>query len=198
MKYVFLFIFILFATGLSQNDGSEALKNLQKKFDKIKTLSSDFSQYSGGKLNISGKFLYQKENKTRIEIKNIFIISDGVTTYNYNKKDNKVIISNFDESDPNVLSLEKFIYDYPSRCTTIDQISEGKNTIIFLPKDNSLNFKKGVITLNSESMISKIMITDKSGQSMDFVLSNLKTNLQIDADKFSFVPPDDAKVIDLR
>ncbi|MHC1736734.1 MAG: outer membrane lipoprotein carrier protein LolA [Ignavibacteriaceae bacterium] len=198
MKYVFLFIFVLCVSGLSQDKGSSELKNLQNKFDKITSLSSDFNQYSGGKLNLSGKFLYQKKNKTRLEIKSIYIISDGVTTYNFNKKDNKVIISNFDESDPNVLSLEKFIYDYPSKCTTVDQITEGKNTIVFLPKDNSLNFKKAVITLNAESMISKIMITDKSGQSMEFVLSNLKTNLQIDADKFSFVPPQDAKVIDLR
>jgi len=198
MKYVF-FVFLILSISLRPQDtGSSELKKLQGKFDKINSLSSDFNQYSGGKLNLSGKFFYQKNNKTRLEINNIFIISDGKTTYNYNKKDKKVIISNFDESDPNVLSLEKFIYDYPSRSTTVDQIIDGRNCIILLPKDNSLNFKKAVITLNSESMIAKILITAANGQSIEFVLLNLKTNIQLDANKFSFNPPQDAKIIDLR
>ncbi|HOJ18602.1 MAG: outer membrane lipoprotein carrier protein LolA [Ignavibacteriales bacterium] len=196
MKYL-LIIFTAVSLFAQQNESVE-LKKLQKKFEEVNSIVSDFKQYTGGKQNISGKFFYQKKNKTRLEIKNIFIISDGETTYNYNKKENKVIISNYNESDPNVLSIEKFIYDYPSKCSNVDQVTEGRNTIVMIPKDNSLNFKKAVIVLNSDSMISKVVLIAKNGQSIEFVLSNLKLNPQIDADKFSFSPPENSKVIDLR
>ena len=52
------------------------------------------------KINFDGKFLFKKENQLRLELKNLIIVSDGKTNWNYNKKQNKVIITNYDENDP--------------------------------------------------------------------------------------------------
>ncbi|MGE5859653.1 MAG: LolA family protein, partial [Ignavibacteria bacterium] len=108
-----LSVFMLFtAYGDTQNAGS-ILKSVQEKFNNINDLSADFARYSGGSEKLSGKLFYKKENKVRLELKNSTIVSDGETNWNYSKSGNKVVISEFDDSDPSALSLPKILYKYP-------------------------------------------------------------------------------------
>ena len=79
--------------GFAQSAES-VLKSLQNKFDSISDLSADVNQKSNGKSSLSGKLFFKKENKLRMEFGNQTIIADGTTSWNYNKKDKKVIISN--------------------------------------------------------------------------------------------------------
>ncbi len=74
------------------------LKSLQNKFDSITDLSADVTQKSNGKSSLSGKMYFKKENNLRIEFGNQTIVADGKTSWNYNKKDKKVIISDYDEA----------------------------------------------------------------------------------------------------
>ena len=115
-KYVFiLFSMFLCAAAFGQNNSNELLKSVQSKYNSLNTLSVNFTKSSGSKEDFSGKLYLKKENKLRIELKNNTIITDGETFWNFNKKENKVIINNYDSEEPTELSLNNFIQVYPSK-----------------------------------------------------------------------------------
>ena len=87
---ILLLLLFLMQPVFSQN--SRLLKNLQSSFDSLKDFSADFVQLNNGKVNIEGKFFFKKENKLRLELKNLIIVSDGKTNWNYNKRQKKVIM----------------------------------------------------------------------------------------------------------
>jgi outer membrane lipoprotein-sorting protein len=86
-----IFIIIVFLSQAAfPGDPDQTLKNVKDKFSTIKDFSAELKQ--GGKNQVfNGTIYYKKQNKFRIELKNMSIISDGSTIWNYNKKDNKVV-----------------------------------------------------------------------------------------------------------
>ncbi|MGE5845451.1 MAG: LolA family protein [Ignavibacteria bacterium] len=194
-----LSVFMLFtAYGDTQNAGS-ILKSVQEKFNNINDLSADFIRYSGGSEKLSGKLFYKKENKVRLELKNSTIVSDGETNWNYSKSGNKVVISEFDDSDPSALSLPKILYKYPSECKISSEPAGENQVLVLVPeKSSELNFKQVKITVNKEYLIEKILIDDPNSGVFEIALSNYKLNRNIPDNKFTFSPPEGSKVIDLR
>lgn len=175
------------------------LGSLQKKFDSIESLSANFAQYTNGKKNFEGKFLFKKENKFRLELKNITLVSDGETNWNYNKKLDKVIISNYDENDPSAFSLKKLIYDYPAKCAVTELSESGTHVIEFKPKPGSeINAQLIKLWLNNENLVMKVLIKANSGSDLEFRFSNYKINPGLTDSEFSFNPPQGTKVIDIR
>ncbi len=61
---------------LSQSDASSVLRDLQNKYNSITDLSVNYSQQAGGKIGLSGKIFFKKENKYRIENKSQINSSD--------------------------------------------------------------------------------------------------------------------------
>jgi len=126
-------IFVFAATTFSQNDADKVLKDLQAKFDTIKDLSVEFNQSGNGKSKLAGMLFIKKENKLRIDTKNLIIISDGTTSWSYNKKENKVIISNYDENDPGVFSINELVYDLPGESDIELGNDNGQNVLTLTP-----------------------------------------------------------------
>jgi len=111
---IFILNFISYSTA--QEDPKKVLKNIQDKFSSIKDLSADLTQLVNDKVNLKGKVFYKKENHLRFEFDNMLIVSDGETSWNYNKKQNKVIITDYDTEGNKILSIRQIIYDYPKDC----------------------------------------------------------------------------------
>jgi outer membrane lipoprotein-sorting protein len=202
-----LLIFLYSLNGFPQQQefaktddkGSDLLNEVQEKYKNISDLSADFKKITNGKLDFSGKFFYKQRNKIRFELKNLIIVSDGNTNWNYNKKENKVIITQYDDTDPSALSLEKVLYDYPSKCTATSEIEKGENVLVLIPKNNSgLKFNKVKLWINDDYLINKVLIEDPNSGLIEFELTNYKTNQDIDNSMFSLIPPEGSKVIDLR
>ena len=181
----------------SQN--SRPLKNLQSSFDSLKDFSADFVQLNNGKVNIEGKFFFKKENKLRLELKNLIIVSDGKTNWNYNKSQKKVIISNYDENDPSVFSLKRIIFDYPSKCQVTEGPDKSGNVLILKPNSNSgINAYLIKIWVNKNNNVEKVTIIQSSGNVLEVKFSKYKMDTGIPDSKFSFTPPQGTKIIDLR
>lgn len=200
-KLIFILLFLL--TGLFRlagfDKGSELLIALQEKYKSISDLSADFNKNTNGKLELSGKFYYKQGNKIRLELKNLVIVSDGNTNWNYNKKENKVIISQYDDTDPSALSLEKVLYNYPSKCTVTFETDKGKDVLVLVPKNNSgLQFHKVKLWINKDNLINKLLIEDPNSGLVELEFTNYKINQDIDNSIFSLIPPEGSKVIDLR
>ena len=175
------------------------LKELQNHFKSTNDFSADLVQLNNGKVNLEGKLFFKKENNIRLELKNLIIVSDGKTNWNYNKRLKKVIISDYDENDPSVLSLKRIIFDYPSKCKVSETVEKGENVLVLKPKtDSGINADLIKIWTNKENDVSRISASQSSGNNIEVRFSNYKLNAGIPDSKFSFTPPQGTKVIDLR
>ena len=183
---------------LSQQNGEKLMKDLQSKFDKIDNLSVDFTQKHNDKVSLMGILLFKKQNKIRIEAKQLIIVSDGTTSWNYNKKENKVIISNYDENDPGIFSINDLVYRFPEECDITAATENGLRSLTFAPRSYKYNFDSLKIWLNDENLISKVLIIDSEMGQIEVEFSNYKVNQNINDSEFSFIPPEGSKIIDLR
>lgn len=183
--------------GFAQSAES-VLKSLQNKFDSISDLSADVNQKSNGKSSLSGKLFFKKENKLRMEFGNQTIIADGTTSWNYNKKDKKVIISNYDEAGSGLLSINYLIYQYPSECE-LSLTSEGNKTgLVLKPKSKRNNLGEVKLYINKENLIDKAVVSNQATGAMEVVFSNYKLNQNLSDSKFTFSAPEGTAVVDIR
>jgi chaperone LolA len=183
--------------GFAQ-DAETVLKLLQNKFDSISDLSADVIQKSNSKTSLSGKLFFKKDNNLRMEFGNQTIVADGKTTWNYNKKSKKVIISNYDENSSGLLSINYLVYRYPAECE-LSLSKEGNNQILILTpktKRNNLGIVKLFIT--KENLIDKAVISNEAAGNMEVRFSNYKLNQNISDSKFLFTAPEGTSVVDLR
>lgn len=198
MKSILSLIILFYSTVTFSQSAESVLKSLQNKFDSITDLSADITQKVNGKSSLSGKLFFKKENSLRIEFGNQTIIADGTTSWNYNKKDKKVIISNYDENGAGLLSINYLVYDYPKECD-LSLSPEGSKTVLILKpnsKRNSLGEVKLVI--NKENLIDKTIITNQSAGTMEVGFSNYKLNQNLSDSKFTFSAPEGTTVVDIR
>lgn len=199
MKRVVLFIFIIFlyASVFGQDSSNELLKSIQSKYNSINSLSVSFTKTSGTKEDFSGKLYLKKENMMRLELKNNTIITDGKTFWNHNKKENKVIINNYDASESSELSLNNFINNYPSKSSISSGEEDGYKTLTLIPKTSELNFNTAKLYINAKDLVEKVIIQTSSGTAT-IVFSDYSLNPNIPDTEFTFSPPKGIKVIDLR
>lgn len=198
MKLLFSFILIIFTSAIFSQDAETVLKSLQNKFDSINDLTATISQKVSGKVNSTGKLIFKKENKLRIEFPNQTIVSDGSTTWNYNKKDKKVIISNYDESSSGLLSINYLVNQYPSECNLSLSNDGGDQVLILNPKSKRNNIGEVKLFITKDNLIDKAVINNKATGTMVVSFSNYKLNQKIPDSEFSFTPPEGITLVDLR
>jgi outer membrane lipoprotein carrier protein len=175
----------------------ELLKQLQNKFNSVDALSADINQIQG-KNNISGKISIKKSNMFKLDLKNATIVSDGSTVWNYNKRDNKVIINEVNSGDPSALSIERIINEYPDK-SDISIVNEaGRDVLVLKPgKESGLNFDRIMLWMNNENLPEKIRV-EQSGNPVEINITNYNLNREIPDSQFRFTPPQGSQVIDLR
>ncbi|MEO8399235.1 MAG: outer membrane lipoprotein carrier protein LolA [Ignavibacteriaceae bacterium] len=197
MKKLMIFVFAVFFSSniFSQENQNNLLSSVQEKYNSLSSLSANFNQALNGITKLTGKVYFAKGNKIRIELKNSTIISDGSTFWNYNKKQNKVVINNYDENDPSSFSINKIIFDYPSKC----EVTDESGVITLIPKIKSdLDFSKAQLWVNDNNLVEKVLIEDPSRGKIEFTLSIYKINQRISDNMFTLLPPEGTKIIDLR
>lgn len=189
---------ILYNFNFAQTDAGELLSALQTKFDAIKDLSAGITQSVNGKINLTGKIYYKKGNKLRFEFNNILIVSDGETSWNYNAKDKKVIISDYSTEGSNVLSIEKLIYEYPEECSVSSYEFEGQDVLEFKPNTSTFNFSSIKLWIDENDLVSRALFDDPAAGVIQLDLSNYELNKNLADSYFSFTPPAGSEIIDLR
>jgi outer membrane lipoprotein-sorting protein len=199
IKY-FSFLALFFCTfTFAGNNAENLLKKVQDKYKSINSFSADFIQYAGKSKKNSGTFLYKKENNIKLESNNSTIVSNGSTNWNYNKKQNKVIISDYSDSDASMFSFNKVLYDYPSKSKIEESNESGNSVLIITPKEGSdLNFSQAKLWINSNNLIKKVQIKENNSSLVTIELSNYRLDQNLADSQFTFTPPEGSKVIDLR
>ena len=191
-------IFVFAATTFSQNDTDNVLNDLQSKFDTIKDLSVEFTQSGNGKNKLAGMLFLKRENKLRIETKNFIIVTDGTTSWNYNKKENKVITSNYDENDPGVFSIKELVYELPAESDIELSNENGQNVLTLTPNSYNYSFDSAKLWINEDNLISKVVLNDAAMGKVMVKFSNYQLNQNLKDLEFSFTPPEGSRIIDIR
>ena len=191
-------IFVFAVATFSQNDAGKVLNDLQTKFDSIKDLSVEFTQSGNGKSKLAGTLFIKKENKLRIDTKNLIIVTDGTTSWSYNNKENKVIISNYDENDPGVFSINELVYDLPAESDIELSDDKGQNVLTLTPNSYEYSFDSVKLWLGEDNLISKVVLNDAAMGKVEVKFSNYQLNQNLNDSEFSFTPPEGSRIIDIR
>jgi outer membrane lipoprotein carrier protein len=199
IRKLFAVILVLVCSVSAQDNGKSLLDAVQKKYKSVQNLNADFKQSMGGKASVNGKIFFSQGNKLRLELKNTTIVSDGTILWNYNKAQKKVVINNASSSDPSAFTVDKFLFEYPSKSDVTLGKEDNHDVLVLVPqKDNNMNFKKAKIRVNKDNLILQVSIENLSGSVTSFLFSNYKLNQNLPESTFSFSPPEGAAVIDLR
>ena len=182
----------------AQNDPGEFMQVIQERFNALTDLSANFTQSVNGSANLTGKVYYKKNNKIRFELTKILIVSDGETNWNYNKKENKVIISSYDDEDAGLLSIERIIFEYPEECELSTYIFENQEVLMVVPQTSTFNFNSVKLWINNDNLISRVLVDDPAAGLVQIDLTNYSVDKNLPDSKFTFTPPEGSKIIDLR
>ena len=197
MKKVYLLLCLL--TGVTyfsqaQNDptAKAILDKVSAKLKSVKGATANFVYSTKNKNNvkqgsISGN-ISLKGNKYYIKQGSTEIISNGVKTWNYNG-DNEVTVSAVD-ADSKSLSPQKLLsgsfYDKDFSYKLVSNAGSFSE-IELIPTDKRKNFTKvNVFVDKTKNLITKANVLDKSGNTIQFALSNINTNAAIPDSKFQF------------
>lgn len=183
---------------IAQDNANAILRNIQNKFDSISDLSAQITQSVNDKVNLRGKAFYKKENHLRFEFDNMLIISDGETSWNYNKKQDKVIITDYENEGNKILSIRQIIFEYPEDCELNTFEFEGNKVLELIPKDDTFSFNSVKLYIDSENLITKVLVDDPAAGTIQIDLSNYQLNKNLPDSYFSFTPPEGSQVLDLR
>ncbi len=198
---IVFFLLVFFASSkmvIAQSDANQLLQAVQEKFNTLSDLSANLTQSVNGSANLTGKVYYKKENKIRFELTNILIVSDGETNWNYNEKENKVIISSYDEEDAGLLSIERIIFDYPEECELSTYLIADQEVLMLVPQTSTFNFNSVKLWISEDNLIYRVLIDDPVAGLVQIDLTNYRIDKNLPDSKFTFTPPEGSKVIDLR
>jgi outer membrane lipoprotein carrier protein len=198
LRILITIIFVFTITAYSQNDAVKIMRDLQSKFDTIRDLSVKFTQSTNGKIKLAGMLFIKKENKLRIDAKNLIIITDGKTFWNYNKKENKIIISSYDENDPGVFSINELVYVLPVESNIELTNDNGQNVLKLTPNSYEYNFDNVKLWLSEDNLINKVELNDAAMGEVEVKFSNYQLNQNLNDSDFSFTPPEGSRIIDIR
>lgn len=193
-----IFILIFIGSSIAQENAKAVLKNIQDKYSSINDLSAELVQTVNQKVNLKGKVFYKKEDYLRFEFDNVLIISDGKSSWNYNKKQNKVIITDYENEGSKILSIRHIIYDYPKECELSTYESEGKIILELIPQTDTFNFNSIELTLDSDYLINKVLVDDPATGTIQLNLTNYQLNKNLPDSYFQFTAPEGSQILDLR
>jgi len=196
LRLVVCVFFLLSVSLLAQEN--QTLKAVQAKFVNTNSFKVTFKLVESGKDAYTGNLYYQKENKTKVELKDLTIATDGVTTWNLDRKRKKVMLSKYKASDVSLISLPSLILKTPASCTVSESKDANFKKLILMPEKASVGFKKAEFWVNSENLIAKFKLTDNQNGELTFLLSDYQVNISLGDTFFTYKPIAGIRTIDLR
>lgn len=212
---------LLFVCGLAtsfshsslyaQADLKATIAALQQRYASVDSIRADFSQTyraPGIDQTESGTLYMKKPGLMRWEYRYPEIklfVADGRDTYLYTPEDRQVMVQRFTAADLHNTPLE-FLLGRGDILRSFDASWEpdagstaaGSLLLRLVPRAEQTDYAYLVIDCDRSSYdISRIVIHERTGNTSEFVLSNVKTNVKIDSTQFQFKIPKGVEVVRL-
>jgi outer membrane lipoprotein carrier protein len=187
------------------NDLTSLIDGLQRKYSRMRGLAADFVQIyrgvDGRVLRESGRLLLKRPGKARWDYESPerkLFVSDGKNIYFYVYGERHATRGSVKESgDPQIpflflLGRGNLRRDF-SRIEVVsdEQTTRPGNVLLRLvPKRAPDEFKQILAEVNPSSLdVARLVVIDRKGSRMDFLLSNVKENWTAPDDQFKFTQP---------
>ncbi len=208
-SFIALCIIVLFAGQQPLNAQSEAelISRLRAKYDQVELMKADFTQKItspfGDLLPENRGSLVLEGNRYRVETASQTFVTDGETTWIYNALEKQVLINDFidDETTFSISNfLDNFHSDYKVLNTSLIDLNGTRHHELQLKSEVNESFFKEVTLWmrDSDHVITRLKVLDVNDAVLDFNLNHIEINPYIEGNPFSFTPPDNAEIIDLR
>jgi chaperone LolA len=200
--------FAVVSTLSADDSATEILAEVRDRYEEINDAEILFSQevtFSKTPLEqkASGRLLLKKENMYRLEMNDQTVVTDGATVWSYSKVTQQVIIDVF-KTDKRFLTPEKVLTGAPDDFTATvleREVSGGTDLVVLklVPRtDDSFITSLKLWVAEDDWLIRRVETLEFSGKKTTYTVRELKTNIGLPADTFSFIPPEGAEVVDLR
>lgn len=176
-------------------------QRLTSKFENGKVFHAKFTRkavdsYTGNKSKRSGKLWVAKNGYKIISGKQEITVNGKISTV-YDRKKNRVIISNYDPKDDD-FAPSRFLDGVDSTYTITSQKKNGDHYIIKLQsKDPFSVFKKVTITVSNQSIPQKLKVVDWANNQIITTFSD-GSFVSRKPGLFSLTYPDSVQLIDMR
>lgn len=207
--YKFLFALItLFSTQFllaqttaapEKNDpeAKKVLDKIRKKYDAYKTLEATFSlaiEVPGQAKEIQKGTVTQEGKKFRLDMSDQIVVSDGVTTWAYQKKSNEVQVNDADPNDANSFLTPKDLLSRYQKGDFLyaitDKTTEGGKVLTqieFKPKDKTSEYSKLRIAIDEKAgTMQSIKAFAKDGSRYTFSITRFTPDKALAAGQFKF------------
>lgn len=206
-KLIFAFIALISTSCLvaqttaapEKNDpeAKKVLDKIRKKYDAYKTVEAAFSlviEVPGQAKDTQKGTISQEGKKFRLDMSDQIIVSDGATTWVYQKKANEVQINNADPNDANAFFTPKellgryqkgdFLYNITDKTTEGGKVL---TQIEFKPKDRNSEYSKLRVAIDEKAgTIQSVKAFAKDGSRYTFNITRLSANKAIPAGQYTF------------
>lgn len=188
-----------------------AVAGLQKRYALVESIGADFRQIyraPGIEQTESGTLVMKKPGFMRWEYRapevKLFI-ADGRETYLYTPEDRQVLIRRFSAAELHSTPLQ-FLLGQGDIRQSFEAAwerdpgpnADGAFVLRFTPRAAEADYAYVVIECDARSFdMRRIVIRERTGNTSDFALSNLKTNMKVDNKQFQFKLPKGVEVVRL-
>lgn len=173
------------------------LDKIRKKYDAFKTIEANFSltiEVPEQPKDLQKGVIAQEGNKFRLEMSDQIVVSDGKTTWAYQKKSNEVQINDADPNDANAFLTPKDLlrrYEKGDFLYAITDKTSEKGKVLtmieFKPKDRNSEYAKIRLAIDEKAgSIENIKAFAKDGSRYTFAITSLVTNRPAPQGRFSF------------
>ncbi len=190
----FIVAFLTITAINAQNDpnAKKVLDDLSGRLKTYKGVSADFSYSTKdrngklkgsvkGNINIKGDQYYIKQGGSEI-------YSNGSKIWNYDG-DGEVTVATVDKTDDKMLTPQKFLSNFYDKDFTYKLVSSTSayHQIALTPIDKRKNFKSVTVFVDrAKNLVTKAKVIDKADNTIEFVLTNVNTNVSLPDSRFVF------------
>jgi len=193
MRKILILILMLFSPVFLFSKQT-IFEKLAKNYKNAKTIVVEFRNEDD---SMNGTLTADKAGRYIIKTNSRTICSDKKSVWNFSKDDNKVIISDYEESGD--ISIENVFFDFAENYIQKSETKESDYTVLYLtPKKKSGSAGDVKLLISPMDLqIKKIIFVSNYGEDSWRILK-IKTNIKIPNNFFDFKEPKDVQVIDLR
>ncbi len=149
----------------------------------------------------SGKVFLASGDKFYAQVGATTFVSDGVTYWQYSKASNQAVIKDLLDVDLSLHPSQIINKYFAERSYTITDKSPKQATLVWTAPQNGAPAGEQSITAlvdTKKFLIKKLTVTDKTGNTSAYVFTKTKLDTPIPPEKFTFVVPQGANVLDTR
>ena len=184
-----------------------SLNALQARYDQLNGLRGSFTQVTASEFaddssRIEGRVLLAG-NKYRVETPGQTVITNGTTTWIYSPADSQVVINDA-EANTSTITPQTFLtasakrYDVAST-RTARQEGVPHDVLSLTAASDSARFREATLWVRqSDRIVTRLRATDRNGATLDLRLHGIVVNPTFEGTPFTFSPPEDIEVVDLR